>query len=85
MDCMKLRGEIVAKHKTQAAFAEAIGWHKNKVSKMLTGQYLPDADEAAKIAEMLDMSDDMFCSIFLPKKSRNGDIFGEVQSTRDSA
>lgn len=73
MDCNRLRGEIVAKFRTQTAFAKAIGWHKNKVSKLVLGEYKPDTDEVAEIADTLDLDEAGFCSIFLPKLSPIGD------------
>lgn len=73
MDCNRLRGEIVAKFRTQTAFAKAIGWHKNKVSKLVLGEYKPDTDEVAEITDTLDLDEAGFCSIFLPKVSSNGD------------
>ncbi len=73
MDCNRLRGEIVAKFRTQAAFARAIGWHQNKVSKLVLGEYKPDTDEVAMISDTLELDTIKFCSIFLPKTSPNGD------------
>ena len=70
----RLRGEIVTEFRTQSAFADAIGWHKNKVTKMLTGKYKPDTDEVAKIAFLLHLDESKFCDIFLNKKSPNGDF-----------
>lgn len=74
MDCNRLRGEIVAKFRTQHAFADAIGWHKNKVSKLVLGLYKPDTDEVAEIAQVLKLDVPGFCAIFLPNSSPNGDI-----------
>lgn len=73
MDLCRLRGEIVAGYRTQAAFADAIGWHKNKVTKLLTGKYKPDTDEVAEIANLLHLDEPKFCDIFLPRKSLNGE------------
>ena len=73
MDLCRLRGEIVAEYRTQTAFADAIGWHKNKVTKMLTGKYKPDTDEVAEIANLLDLDSPKFCDIFLSEKSPNGE------------
>lgn len=73
MDLRRLRGEIAAEYKTQVAFASAIGWHKNKVSKMLLGEYKPDTDEVAVMASALHLDERRYCDIFLPKKSPNGD------------
>ena len=73
MDLCRLRGEIVAAYRTQSAFADAIGWHKNKVTNMLNGKYKPDTDEVAMIADMLQLDANGFCTIFLTRKSPNGD------------
>ena len=73
MDCNRLRGEIAAKYKTQSAFAEAMGWHKNKVSKLVGGSYKPDSDEVVQIAVALCLDEARFCAIFLPMASPNGD------------
>ena len=74
MDLCRLRGEIVAGYRTQSAFADAIGWHKNKVTKMLTGKYMPDTDELAEMAYLLNLEEKKFCDIFLHSKSPNGDL-----------
>lgn len=74
MDLCRLRGEIVAEYRTQSAFADVIGWHKNKVTNMLAGRYKPDTDEVAQIAGLLHLDAQKFCDIFLPKKSPNGDV-----------
>lgn len=68
-----LRGEIVAKYKTQNAFAKHIGWHPNKVSLALSGQYKLDTDDIPVFVQALDMTEEVFCKIFLPMKSPNGD------------
>lgn len=79
MNVNRLRGEIVAEYKTQTAFAEAIGWHKNKVSKMLCGLYKPDTDEVSLIASVLRLDERKYCDIFLPAKSPNGDEAKEAR------
>lgn len=73
MDVNRLRGEIVARFRTQIAFADAIGWHENKVSKMLCGKYKPDTDEVAEIVEALNLDERRYCDIFLSRVSPNGD------------
>lgn len=73
MDIAKLRAEIVYRYKTQTAFASAIGWTENKLSKMMTGKYKPDTDEVAGIADALNLNERQYCDIFLPRKSPNGD------------
>lgn len=73
MNVDRLRGEISAEYRTQVAFSSAIGWHKNKVSKMLSGKYKPNTDEVAEIAEALHLDERRYCDIFLAQKSPNGD------------
>ena len=73
MDLCRLRGEIVAEYRTQTAFADAIGWHKNKVTKLLTGKYKPDTDEVAEITDLLHLDASKFCDIFFPRESPNGE------------
>jgi len=73
LDTNLLRGEIVAKYRTQLAFADKIGWHRNKVTKMLNGAYKPDTDEVASIVDVLGLDERRYCDIFLPRKSTNGD------------
>lgn len=73
MDLCRLRGEIVAEYRTQTAFADAIGWHKNKVTNMLNGKYKPNTDEVAEITALLHLDASKFCDIFLPRKSPNGE------------
>lgn len=72
MNTNRLRGEIVAEFKTQTAFAKAIKWHENKVSKMITGKYIPTVDEAAEISELLHLTISTYKEIFLDLKSPNG-------------
>lgn len=74
MNLNRLRGEIVTKYRTQSAFADAIGWQKNKVSRTLSGKHILDVNEVQKIADVLDLDAQKFCDIFLSNKSPNGDI-----------
>lgn len=65
MNVNRLRGEISAVHRTQKAFAESIKWHKNKVSKMMTGKYIPTVDEAVDISDSLQLTRSKYEEIFL--------------------
>ena len=78
----RLRSEIAAKYRTQGEFAHALRWHKNKLSKMMTGKYKPDTDEAARIADVLGLDEQRYCDIFLPQKSPNGENGTEHQKSR---
>ena len=73
LDLQRLKGEIVAVYGTQLEFSKAIGWHKNKVSKMVCGKYKPDTDEVAAIVSALHLSEQQYWNIFLPNLSPNCD------------
>lgn len=72
MNVMELKLEIIKKFGTQNRFAEEIGWHKNKISKMMHGKYTPDLDEVIFISEKLCLDEKRFFEIFLGKKLPNG-------------
>ena len=67
MDLQRLKGEIVAVYGTQLEFSKAIGWHKNKVSKMVCGKYKPDTDEVAAIVSALHLTEQQYWNIFFAK------------------
>ena len=56
MDYRQLKRKIRIEYDSQNAFAMAINWHRNKVSAMVTGKYIPDVDEAADISKALHLS-----------------------------
>lgn len=55
-DYAKLRGRIVEKCGTQAAFAKKVGLSTVAVTKKLRGQVAFRNDEILKMAEVLDIS-----------------------------
>lgn len=57
---------IRKKFKTDAAFALAIGWTPQKVSKMINGEYIPKLSEAANISRVLEVSLDELATFFTP-------------------
>lgn len=73
MNTRRLKAEIIAEYGTQAAFAHAIGWHTNKVSKIIREKYKPDTDEVAKISDVLHLDERRYCEIFLPRISPFGE------------
>lgn len=73
MNLNRLKGEIIAVFGTQNAFCTAIGWHKSKVSRLITGKYIPNVDEAAQISLLLSLPSEKYYEIFLPQKSPNGE------------
>ena len=65
MNLNRLKGEIVAVYGTQNNFANAINWDYRKVSKMVTGKYVPDINEVAEISKALNLSMDTYQTIFI--------------------
>ena len=62
-----IRGAVFSKFPSIIAFAEAIGWKRNKASRIVNGIQIPTVEEAEKIASCLDISDaDVFLSVFFP-------------------
>lgn len=54
---------------SEAAFARELGWNKQRLNKITTGQKEPDIVEAAEIAQKLGVSLDLIADIFLNEKS----------------
>lgn len=71
MDVAKLRGEIYSKFSTQKAFADSIGWPRQKLHKILTGKQVPNVTEIKQIADGLSLTNQAMFEIFLPELSRN--------------
>ena len=65
MNRSELRSKVFGKFKTQKAFANAINWPEQKVSKLLNGDYVPDVDQASDISNVLNLNEGDFCAIFL--------------------
>lgn len=65
MNIDKLRGTIAEKYRTQVAFADALGWNRNKISRLVTGKLVPNINEVAQIAAALRLSNCEFEEIFL--------------------
>lgn len=70
----ELRGFIFRRFKTQRQFADAIGWHENKVTLMLTGKFVPDVNQAEQISSVLGLNLVEHGKIFLPNVPPNGGI-----------
>lgn len=73
MNIKRLKAEIIAEYGTQGAFATAIGWHRNKISKIMQNKYKPNTDEVAEITQALHLDEKRYCDIFLPVLSPNGE------------
>lgn len=72
MNTTELKLEIIKQFGTQYKFAEALGWHKNKISRMMQGKYIPDLNEVMFISDKLHLNEERFFEIFLNKKLPNG-------------
>ena len=68
---LELNSLIHGQYPNQASFAEAIGWRKQKLNKIVNGDKKPSIDEVQIIAEGLGVPFMMVCNFFLPKKSPN--------------
>ena len=62
---MTYRGLVFSKYKNISEFASAIGWSRNKASRIVNGIQEPDADDMEKMAEVLGIkTPEAFISIF---------------------
>lgn len=59
-----IRDLIRTKFNTDAAFALAMGWMPQKVTKMVYGKYKPKLAEAVKMSQVLDTSLTELASFF---------------------
>ena len=73
MNTQRLRGEVVSQYGSQYRFAKALGWHQNKLSRLMTGKYIPNINEVADISHKLNLDDNMHLKIFLDKTTPNGE------------
>lgn len=65
-----LRGLALSKYKNISAFAEAIGWQRNKASRILNALQEPNPKEIAELVKVLDInSQKMFFDIFFASLS----------------
>lgn len=62
---MNLRGMVLSKYKTIGAFADAVGWKRNKASRIVNGVQEPDITDIQNMAKALEIdSQDAFIRIF---------------------
>lgn len=65
MECYNLRGAVMSKFKTIGEFADAIGWSRNKASRILNGIQDPDVEDIQNITRVIGIeSKDVFLNIF---------------------
>lgn len=62
---MGYRSLVLGKYKSIAEFADAIGWSRNKASRIVNGVQEPDANEMEQMAELFGIKTaEQFMSIF---------------------
>ena len=65
-----IRGAVFNKFSSITEFADAIGWSRNKASRIVNGDQIPTADDIEKMAVCLDKATpDKFMSVFFPHLS----------------
>ena len=67
----ELNSLIHGQFKNQAAFADAIGWRRQRLNKIVNGDKQPSLDEVQTIAEGLSVPFMMIANFFLRSKSPN--------------
>lgn len=67
-DRSRLRGLIYQNFRNQKEFAEAVGWPKSRVSKILNGSLKIKWEDIDKLASTLDVPLDQIGPIFFSRK-----------------
>ena len=63
----RIRGAVFSKFNTIGSFAQAIGWKRNKASRIVNGIQRPSVVDMEQMAICLKISDaSTFVSIFFP-------------------
>ena len=73
---MDVKGElnqiIRNKFRSEAECARKIGWSRQRLNKITTGNKVPDVDELNRIASAVERNPEELLHIFLAQKSTNG-------------
>jgi predicted transcriptional regulator len=59
-----LRGAVLARYKTLKEFSDALGWHKAKTYRIVSGAEEPKLDDMKKIADTLGIDKHGIADIF---------------------
>lgn len=70
---LQLSGMIHAKYANESDFARALGWSRQRLSKITNGHKYPDLFETENMAHALETSFSDLAQIFLSSKSTNVD------------
>lgn len=68
---LELNSLIHGQFRNQASFADAIGWHRQRLNKIINGSQEPSIADVQTIAEGLGVPFMMVANFFLKKKSPN--------------
>lgn len=68
---MGLNSLIHGQYPNQASFAEAIGWRRQRLNKIVNGEKQPSLAEVQEIAKGLGVPFMMVCNFFLQEESPN--------------
>ncbi len=64
MDITSLKGKVLGKFFSITAFAEAIGWSRNKASRIVNGVQEPTVDDIVSITTVLCLNEKDFFDTF---------------------
>lgn len=64
MDISGLKSKVMGKFFSITAFAEAIGWSRNKASRIVNGVQEPTVDDIVSITTVLCLNEEDFFNIF---------------------
>lgn len=70
MENIKFRGVVYSKYQSIAAFADAIGWTRQKGTNIVNGLTEPSLDDVDKMSKALDMTLEETARFFLNRKSQ---------------
>lgn len=70
---MGLRGMIYAKFQSAAAFADCLGWPRQKISLIMNGSRTPSLNDVKTMAEALERPFMDVAQFFLTSESPDGD------------
>ena len=65
-DLITFRGLIYSRYKSIAAFAEVIGWTRQKATNIVNGAQEPSLSDVNKVAKALEMEFADVAKFFLP-------------------
>lgn len=68
----ELKSLIYGKYNNQSELSRHLGWSKQRLSRIVTGQKMPDVEELNELSAALDEPVENMIHIFLREKSPNG-------------